>query len=189
MRKLGKGERNMELLTWAKTMLSMYKYLDIIGDTIDELVKKEALGSFGKYGYGNTIDSYNRIINLNARKVTLINLKVLVEDVTDRLSDKYARLIQLHFFENFKSNNVASAMNISIRTFFRRKNQCISKFANTLKMLGYTDEKLSKMFEKEMWFMNALQYNSEEHNEEDDRLQSYKLLRAIGQDFKRKDLA
>lgn len=167
----------------------MYKYLDIIGDTIDELVKKEALSSFSRYGYGNTIDSYNRIINLNSRKVTLINLKILIEDVTDRLDDKYARFIQLHFIDNFKANNVADALDISIRTFFRRKNQCISKFASMLKIMGYTNEKLQKMFEKEMWLLNALEYNNIEHNEESERLQSYKILKSIDQDFRKRDLA
>ncbi len=172
----------MEEKIWAKTMLSMYKYIDVISDTIDSLVRRETVGSNNIYGISNTLDALNRVIKLNSRKATLINLKVLICEVKGKLADKYQRFIDYFYIEGFKPMEVANLMNVSIRTFYRLKDRTSLAFGRVLKCLGYDDKKLSSIFRDELWLKNALEYNNDPSMDAD--LASYKTLKFVSRELK-----
>lgn len=141
---------------WSKTLLSMLRYFDALSRAVDRLVSKNATNS-NYYANGKFITAYNmanRIIELTERKKKIFALKNLIEDAICLLDKEDRRLIGLAYFDGVTSHNIATLLNISDRTYFRRKNKAINSFSNKLKYLGYTDEKLNLLYGNEKWVMN-----------------------------------
>ena len=67
---------------WSKTLLGVYNYLETIAGAIDKITMKTALNSFqfskNNYEKNNVYNISNKLIDLSERKITLINLKILV---------------------------------------------------------------------------------------------------------------
>jgi len=148
--------------TWSKTILSVYKYLEALSNSIDELVLKKSINSaFYNNGRFNSscYDCANKIMQLTERKVNLINIKVLVDDTLSKMPLKYRQLLALSYIDNAKSEDIAEIMHISIRTFFRKKNEALNSFAKNLILQGYSKEKLENMFCGEHWLKNLYDKN------------------------------
>ena len=113
----------MEDKIWSKTLLSSYSCLQPISNAIDGMVLSNGLHS--AYGYNTTMKCANTIINLISRKKVLINLKVLIERVLDKLPNEFARILVLKYFDKVKVNDILSIMELSRRTYFRKLNSTI----------------------------------------------------------------
>lgn len=83
-----KGEnmkRNIENEIWGKTLLSLYRHLGAISNSIDNLIKRIGINSaFNHSVYNSAYVDSNKIIELTERKIKIINLKVLIEKALDR---------------------------------------------------------------------------------------------------------
>ena len=64
---------------WSKTILSVYKYLEALANSIDDLVMKKSINSafYSSYRFYSCYDVANKIMQLTERKINLINIKVL----------------------------------------------------------------------------------------------------------------
>jgi DNA-directed RNA polymerase specialized sigma24 family protein len=102
----------MELKIWCKTFLNAYRCLEKITQAIDKIVLTTGLNS----NY-DTKSSANKIIELTERKITLINLKLLIEKTLNQLDTKDAKLLLLKYVDKVKSEDIAKVFNISNRTF------------------------------------------------------------------------
>ena len=98
-------------------------------------------------------------MQLTDRKINLINIKVMVDNTLSKMPLKYRQLLALAYIDNVKSEEIAEIMHISLRTFFRKKNDAINSFAKNLSMQGYTSEKLETMFYGEHWLKNLYDKN------------------------------
>lgn len=148
--------------TWSKTILSMYKYLEALSNSIDELVLKKSINSafYGNGRYNSCYDCASKIMQLTERKINLINIKVMVDDTLEKMPLKYRQLLILAYIDNAKSEDIAEIMHVSIRTFFRKKNEALISFAKNLTALGFTQEKLNCMFGGEHWLKNLYDKNN-----------------------------
>lgn len=162
-----KGE-NLQMkkdLVWTKTLLSVYRYLERVCDAIDKIVMKNALGCAditGQNYFQNNIYSVSqRIIDLSERKVTLINLKVLVEDTLKCLNAKEAKVLIEKYVDDAKAQDIAQIHDISIRTVFRIINNAEKSFSARLRLQGWSDLKLRVMIKDEMWIKNVFNQFSE----------------------------
>ena len=162
-----KGE-NLQIkkdLVWTKTLLSVYRYLERVCDAIDKIVMKNALGCAditGQNYFQNNIYSVSqRIIDLSERKVTLINLKVLVEDTLKCLNAKEAKVLIEKYVDDAKAQDIAQIHDISIRTVFRIINNAEKSFSARLRLQGWSDLKLRVMIKDEMWIKNVFNQFSE----------------------------
>ena len=156
-----KGE-NLQMkkdLVWTKTLLSVYRYLERVCDAIDKIVMKNALGCAditGQNYFQNNIYSVSqRILDLSERKVTLINLKVLIEDILRCLNAKEAKILIERYVDDSKAQDIAQMHNISIRTVFRIINNAEKSFSARLRFQGWSDWKLRVMIKDEMWIKNV----------------------------------
>lgn len=149
----------MEIL--CKTILSVYKYLGAISGAIDNLViKKSVNSSFYNNGrFSSAYDCANEIMELTDRKVNLINLKVLTEDCLMELQPLERKVLSLLFLDNVKRESICEVLEISTRTFFRKRNEGIVAFEKSLCRRGYNKEKILAMFEKEKWLINLYKKN------------------------------
>ena len=138
---------------WSKTILSVYRYLDNIANAIDNLVRKKCINS-SFYLSGRNADAYactSKIIALTERKVQLINLKVITEQALMQLTPTERKILTLFYIDGVSSKDIANLLEISIRSFFRKKAQAVENFDRKLKFNGYTDAKLNDMFRGEHW--------------------------------------
>lgn len=148
----------MNDLCWTKTLLGVYRYLEKISDAIDKIVLKSAINSSNILGYNyhknNVLSISQKIIDLSERKVTLINLKVLIECVLQKISDKDAVLLIEKYIDNTKIRVLAEKYNVSIRTIFRKINSAELEFSRKLASAGYNQFRLKEELRNESWIMN-----------------------------------
>lgn len=142
---------------WSKSALSIYKYLSTMTNTIDKIVMDVGKGSnnLALQRFQSTYYQASKIIELMDRKRKMINLKVSVEEVLNKLDKTNKRILTLVFLDGVKSELVAQMLGMSIRTFFRRKNSAIIEFATIFQCLGYDEEFFEKEYSHEPWFMSV----------------------------------
>ena len=101
---------------WAKTILGAYRHLEAVADAIDKIILKTALNSYHFSLNSNDVyQTSNKLIELGERKVTLINLKVLVEETLSKLEQKDADILICRYIENMKFKDISKLLNMPIR--------------------------------------------------------------------------
>ena len=172
--------------TWSKTILSVYKYLEALSNSIDDLVRKKSINS-AFYNNGRFDSAYscaNKIMRLTNRKVNLINLKVLVENTLLKLPLKYRQVLILNYVDGVKSCDIAETMHISNRTYFRVKSESLERFADALINEGFTKEKLEEMFCDENWLTKLYNQNMREIKTDfNDDVLRYRFFKSVIREF------
>lgn len=165
--------------TWSKTILSVYKYLEALSNSIDNLVVKKSINSafYNSGRYNTCYDCANRIMQLTERKVNLINIKVIVDDTLQLMTTTHRQLLALCYMDNVKSEDIANMMHISLRTFFRKKNEALNSFAKNLLMQGFSKDKLEAMFCGEDWLNNLYVRNKDFEDSKEFRIDQYNKRR------------
>lgn len=142
---------------WTKTTLSAYPYLVKIADAIDRMVEKRALNSFyvssSNYANNNIYDIANQIIDLTERKKILINLKVLVENCLKKCERHHAKLLILRYVSQKKGREVADAMGIIPRKYYRWAKEAEESFSKHLRLEGFHDKRLEEYLHDESWIL------------------------------------
>ena len=146
---------------WSKTILGVYRHLEAVADAIDKIILKTALNSYHfSLDTNDVYQTSNKLIELGERKVTLINLKVLVEEMLSKLDSKDADILICRYIENMKFKDIALEKGIGIRTVFRRLDRAEDMFSKKLLNLGYSSLKLKNMLRNETWILNYYDYIS-----------------------------
>ena len=177
-----KGARMKKDLLWAKTLLSVYRYLERLCSSIDKIINRTGLSSINvnsqTFYYNNVYSITQRIIDLSHRKVTLINLKLLIEDILQKMRSNEAKCLISRYVDGAKRRVMAEHESVSLRTIFRRIERAENSFSKILQAKGYDEAKICKMLADEQWIHNV--YNRlAEKDEEDFCLSSLFLQRAV----------
>ncbi|MGN1208341.1 MAG: DUF1492 domain-containing protein [Christensenellales bacterium] len=143
----------MRLKVWSKTLLNVYDCLFSLTNEIDKIVEKFALNSCNFYGFSNTIENMQKIIDITDRKVTLINVKVLIEKMLVSLDDVSCKILTLRFVDKMSHETVIRALNMKRRTYFRKYNDAICSFASNLLSNGFDENKIIKLIKNERWIL------------------------------------
>ena len=142
-RDFGDNLKNM-----SKACLSSYSLLPEIIKSIDSLVVAKAsatvflpeLSDIEKYG--------DEIISLSNKKIALINLKVLMDESLNGLSDNAIRLISARFIDGLRLDTCLKLFNLSERSFYRKVTKALDTFSHIFfKKLMKRDEVASVVFE------------------------------------------
>ena len=160
----------MEKSSWARTMLTVYSYLDRVAGAIDKIVQKRALNSFyytsATSGYNDIVTVSDDILALTERKVNLINMKVICQKALKKIKPEYAKLLILTFIDKRTTSETAKLLKISNRTYFRKITLALNSFEKEIKNMGYTDEKLDKIYENEGWILEAKNQTDEQEEKQ-----------------------
>lgn len=168
----------MKEIAWIKTILTAYRHLELIARTIDEMAQEEVKKSFVAL-YHTTMDSVDRLIELNERKRKLINLKVITEQAICQLKKVTdQKIIALCYIDGLKSAEVISLLHMSTRTYFRRKNIAMMEMMTILKNAGYTLEWWLKEYGSEKWLVEQF-YLTVEKEIEFDNFEQYKFIKNL----------
>lgn len=130
----------------SKTFLSVYRFLNSLAKSIDRVVKLKGINSssFNDYYKNNTFEQSQEIINLTNRKITLINIKVIVDQTLLGIDEQKARLLILKYIDNFSCKQICELVNLNTRTYFRRVNKALKDFE---KVLGNFFENNTKIYD------------------------------------------
>ncbi len=167
---------------WAKTLLSVYRYLERITGAIDKIILRSGLNSANICGQNffqnNILTVTQKIIDLSERKVTLINLKILIDDTLKSIDQESAEFLIEKYFDGAKARELVERHEISIRTVFRKLDAAVKSFAIGLSKKGYPDFRLASMLENEEWILNVYR-TLLNGNEEQVVLSKINLARAV----------
>ena len=139
----------MEQLIWAKTILSVYKHLERATYAIDGVVTKLSL-----IPELSVNELTTKIINLTDRKVNLINLKLIVEQLLSKCSSKHIRVLSLKYVQELSASEIAEVMNLNARTIFRLQNSALQQFTENMKSSGFNANYLFNHLKKEKWILS-----------------------------------
>lgn len=170
----------MKANLWAKTSLSVYRYLERIADAIDRLVESKAINSFyvsSSNFFTNGVSVVaDKIIELSERKVKLINFKLLIENALTSCDAEQASLLVEKYFDGEKVKDIVAKHGLSMRTYFRKLNAAENAFYCELAHAGFTDEKLNQYLSSEKWIMEVMRrYAQDEKDVEVHALDMRKL--------------
>lgn len=146
----------MQQNNWTRTLLKSYTYLDRLVNGIDKTFKKVCYSSFyyNAASYNSTLSLSNKLIDLNQRKILLINTKLLVDKMLKNIGQEGAKLLTLKFIDGLRNDEIAKLENCSKRTITRRIAIFSEKAKRFLEKLGFDDKKLMKMYSSEQWIMD-----------------------------------
>ncbi len=169
-------------ILWTKTLLSVYRYLERICGAIDKIILQRALNCSNvtgqNYFYNNVFSITQRLIDLSQRKVTLINLKILIEGTLSKIDEQNAKILIEKYFDGRKYKEIATNHNFSMRTVFRKIENAEKCFCCALKMKGYGAFKLQNMLKNENWINNVYARFAEKENDDLELSNSF-LERAV----------
>lgn len=148
----------MKLRIWSKTLLNIYGCLFRLTKEIDKIVLNFGLTSGFYNGFCKTYKDIEKIIELTDRKITLINIKVLIENCLVNLDDTSCKILSLKFVDKVSNETIINALNIKRRTFFRKYIQAINGFANQLLINGYDSNAILHLIGDETWINDV--YNA-----------------------------
>lgn len=149
----------MNKLIWTKTLIGAYEHIEKISGAIDKIIMTHALNSafvnLHNVTINNTLSVSERILKLTERKITLINLKVILNSVFQSIDKIYAKILILKHIDKLKSDEIAKLLKISSRSYFRKQNEAYEKFTKCLERNGHSSEKLFDMLSLETWIIEA----------------------------------
>lgn len=174
----------MEENVWGKTLLNLYRCLENVTDSIDKIILQMGVSS-GRKNSGNFYDSLrqmNRIIELSNNKITLINLKVMIEKSLCSLNEIHKKILILKYFDKNNNQTIIEALNLSRRTYFRKLKEAVKSFSKSLIQFGYTDNYLFNMLKNEEWIMGLYNNYSKKN---DDELDSFRIVNLAKKNYKK----
>lgn len=149
----------MNLNIWAKTFFSIYRCLDRLATAADRYVKVNAYKSFGttlnNISATRTEKLSDNIIKLMNKKITLINIKILTEQMLMALPKNQARLVIMKYIDNKSLEERAELFKTSVRTVMRWDNAIIEACASFLQENGYDGVKLVSILGNEKWILKV----------------------------------
>lgn len=163
---------NMNLKVWGITIVTVQKYLEKVTKAIDSLIYKRALAS-GYVSSKNLTEqgAYNvtkNIIDLSERKVNLINLNTICFNALREIDRVSAKILILKFIDALPSSEIASILEISDRTYFRKLNLAYEDLGKWLLKNKYTDDYFKEKYINEGWIMDVFYKNIETKNKREE---------------------
>ncbi len=127
---------------YAKTILYAYPCVETLLNQIDEIVEKRAMASMTNFSPAE--EQCEKILALIRQKDTLINMKLMVDDVLKKFTQEEMDCLDYKYFR-FRKKEDFKDFDSSSRGYFRRQIRIADKFALRIEKKGITDA----VFEKE----------------------------------------
>ncbi len=147
---------DIELIAWVKTLIYVHDAIPNIIKYIDSLVSAKATtptcGSliFGDYKRG-TYNQIEEVLNLQDRKLSLINLYTIIETMVNSLSQKYKAFVCLKFYKHKTGEYIAEELEIDERTAYRWSNSIINKLVEYCKSNNWSVAFFKSQTKQEPW--------------------------------------
>lgn len=149
-------ESDMSLTVWVKALLLSFGYIPNIIKLVDKAIASKAespiQGSliFGDYKHG-TYNQVEELLDMQERKLSLINIYTFVKTMVSSLDKKYQEFIDLKFVKKRTVSYISQELDIDERTAFRWSNNVINKLVIYCKENNYTSYFIESQLTREGW--------------------------------------
>jgi len=150
--------QKIELISWIRTLLCVRKYLPNIINVLDELAIKTATNSmyesciFGDMKNG-TYNQIERLMEINERKVSIINIKLFVDSIINSLEEKYLDFVKYKFIQGKSNKKVAELLSVTERTLCRWHKTVLEKLYKFCNVNGYSLKFIKEQICHEKWII------------------------------------
>lgn len=174
----------MKINVWSKTLLNLSGCLEKIADSIDKIVLNYGLNGSAKGNFYDSFRQMNKMISLTKKKITIINLKVLIDKCLSNLDELCQKILILKYVDKNRTDTIIRVLNLSRRTYFRKYNQALVSFSCELIKNGYDADALFDMLKDEAWIISI--YNSfNKDSERIDFIDDYQIINLAKSNYKR----
>lgn len=141
----------MNQIIWTKVFLTIYKRIGRLIEEFDNaresLIRCGLGGRYNRRGWSNE-ELFERIIELNYRRLGLINVKVLVDEGLRRLPMSVREILIARYIEG-SLDEYEKKHAICKRTVFKRLDKAIVLLAEIFVALGYDEKKMELEYKDE----------------------------------------
>lgn len=140
----------MQEIIWTKVFLTVYPRLERLVKEFDNTRENLLKSGIGVY-LGRRLTNeelFEKIIDVNYRRLGLINVKVLVDEGMRRLPQKARDTLIARYIQQ-DVNAYCEANGVSKRTFFRRLDSAIRRLVEVFISLGYDERKINLEYKDE----------------------------------------
>ncbi len=163
------GGGNMNISILGKALLNLYKFLEPMAESIDKMIKSKGFEPVYMASY-NLEDKANEILSLTDRKITLINIKVLIDKSIAQLNENNKKIIILRYIDNMSMADICELFNISERTYFRKSKQALESFCNMLEMQNKLHGNLLDEYSRQKWLKHFASNFDDKAEKKDNQL-------------------
>lgn len=133
-------------------MLENYSRLGAMISATDRHVMSIALCSSGYMGRsGETISEINKIKVLTDKKIRLLKIMALVNEVVTALEYKYKQAAKFRFIRAMTVEDTAAKLDVSVRTVYRILDCLPNECEKIMAAMGYDMARIIKEFGVEEW--------------------------------------
>lgn len=156
------SQNSIGLFAWVKTLISVHDYIPNIINLIDKVVAAKASspidGSaiFGDHKRG-TYNQIEQVLNLQDRKVSLLNIYAMVENMVESLPKKYIDFVKLKFYKHKKTQYIAEELDIDERTAFRWSHIVLNKLVLYCEKNNWSEMFFAIQTQQEPWIKDRYQ--------------------------------
>ncbi len=139
-----RDEALKKMKVWSFTILTAYRNIERVVNSIDKCISAAAAGSINCGG--KTMELMEAVLELIKRKERLINLKVLIDEVLDKLEAKEKKILLLRFVDRVKFEDLSKELGCCRRTAFRCYDHAMWSVGRLCEKCGYGPEWLTKRY-------------------------------------------
>ena len=139
---------------WTFTILTAYRNIERVVRSIDKCISTCAKASMSYDG--DTLELMEGMLELIKRKERLINLKVLVDEILDKLDPKEKKILTLRFVDKVKFEDLSKELGCCARTAFRCYDHAMWSFDRLCEKSGYDPIWLSKRYANDTFVSKIL---------------------------------
>lgn len=152
----------MDLVIWAKTLLTVHRYHERMIKALSVLVQKRALASIHSGAENQAFTVTSDILKMLERKENLATLSMLTGKALAAIHPQSAQLLMRCFFDEIGKEKLAHEFGFCERTIYRKINSALCEFCSYISSLGYNCENLCKICASEKWITSTYDWVKED---------------------------
>lgn len=146
----------MEDKILVKSMLHVYKHLEALTLSLEKMAKNKGVGSY--YSYDDTLKEIDYLLSLTERKIFLINLKVVMDEIILSLDKELGKLLVLKYIDELDNDAISVQCNLTERTFFRQLNRAYDGFCKKLQVVSKERPNFYSQLKNDLWLNAIVKY-------------------------------
>ena len=147
---------------WAKALLLCNRHLKGVIGNID--VAMDTLAKCSGTGARETYEIMEYAADLIARKIRIINLRVITADMLNSLPHEKRRLLTGRYVYRANVKAFAEAEGVPVRSVYRRADGALQSCAEYLQAEGFDSEYFESRYRDERWIVSHLRKFSEKES-------------------------
>ena len=144
----------MDCFLWAKALLLCCRHLKSVIGNIDTAM--DTIAKCSGTGARDTYEIMERAADLIARKVRILNLRIITADMLNSLSYDKRRVLDSRYIYNISAKDFSETERISMRGVYRLVNGALAVCAEYLKERNYDNNYFESRYGNEKWIISNL---------------------------------